>query len=212
MNSYTCFFDVESTGLSSKDEVIQFGAVIVDSVTFKVQRVINRYFLCSMPVPAEATQVHGITDEMLVQKSNGQFFEDLVMTDPLFYKEPNVLFVSYGNFDTRCCNQTLENSGYKSIYFGNRTATLKTHFTGRYYADMMQICSSLYARGKYNLTLHKSLQEANLEQGLIENAFKMLLKENNIVFDQRAIFHDALYDAFCLFLITWKLGSKIRHG
>jgi DNA polymerase-3 subunit epsilon len=61
--------DTESTGLSTKsDRLVEVAALEFDAETGKPLRTLHRYVNPQRPVPAEATQVHGLTDEFLADK------------------------------------------------------------------------------------------------------------------------------------------------
>lgn len=62
------FFDLETTGKSvTKDKIVQLAAVLLDS-EFRMIDQKNILINPGMPIPAEATAVHGITDEMVTGK------------------------------------------------------------------------------------------------------------------------------------------------
>ena len=70
------FVDVETTGLSSKDEIIELAMLQFeyDSETSKIHRIFNESSfskLCqpTFPIPAEITEINGITNEMVEGKS-----------------------------------------------------------------------------------------------------------------------------------------------
>lgn len=58
-----CFFDLEATGLDiSKDRIVEFGAMKFNGGK---QTSWRSYINPQMPIPPEATEIHGITDEMV---------------------------------------------------------------------------------------------------------------------------------------------------
>lgn len=56
-------FDLETTGFSREDKIVEFGAVVMDGnrVVEEMHHLINP----GRPIPAETTAVHNITDEMV---------------------------------------------------------------------------------------------------------------------------------------------------
>ena len=60
------FFDLESTGVDvDKDRIVQFGAIKRFVDTTKPDEVKNILINPTIPIPKEASDIHGITDEMV---------------------------------------------------------------------------------------------------------------------------------------------------
>lgn len=65
------FFDLESTGTSvTLDRIVQIACVKLDHKFEQTEPVKNYYINPERPIPAEATAIHGITDEMVADKPN----------------------------------------------------------------------------------------------------------------------------------------------
>lgn len=69
MSTPICFLDFESTGTSvTKDKIVQIAIVKVSENLEIIDECKNYYINPEIPIPAEATAVHGITDEMVKEK------------------------------------------------------------------------------------------------------------------------------------------------
>jgi DNA polymerase III subunit epsilon len=60
------FFDLETTGVDIRDRIIELFAVKLHPDGSKTE--IHHFFNPGVPIPAEATDVHGYTDEMVADK------------------------------------------------------------------------------------------------------------------------------------------------
>ena len=105
---YYVLFDVETTGLTSKDEIIQFSAFIFDKPDFKtLKNLVDFYCFTTIPIKKDAERIHGISPANLVKWSNKKFFEEQFL--PLVrHLGPDVTWVNYSNtlFDIRFFYQT----------------------------------------------------------------------------------------------------------
>lgn len=94
--AYFVLFDTETTGASTEDRVIQFGAMILDN-SGKLE-VYDELCSCDIPIKLEAMEVHNITPDMLENKAKA--------VDTNFYKRllelnsnENYLIAHNINFD-----------------------------------------------------------------------------------------------------------------
>lgn len=89
------FFDIESTGVSSsKDRIIELCAIKVHpdkSRTMLLQR-----FYPEMPIPPDATAIHGITDEMV---KNEPTFREKAREVAAFFAESDLAGYNIAKFD-----------------------------------------------------------------------------------------------------------------
>ena len=61
-----CFFDLETTGKSiTRDRIVQLSAIAVDQQLNQSGSAIELFFNPKMPIPQEAVNVHGITNDMV---------------------------------------------------------------------------------------------------------------------------------------------------
>ena len=92
-------FDVETTGLSRKDRVIEIAAVKFRGTTeiAAASWLINP----GIPIPKSAQRVHGITDSMV--KGSPAFAE--VFTNFLVFADDSILLAHNASYDARMINQ-----------------------------------------------------------------------------------------------------------
>lgn len=194
-------FDTETTGLGSKDEVLQFCGVVTNA-KLEVRDVINFYCYSQVETSAEAERLHGLTPEFLWRASGGKALEDQVEK---YLREvvrmSDVTWVEYSSngFDRRKINQTLKQNGAATINFGESIA-----MAGR-------------AQGVYNFSLYNALRcycfggkSCKLSQAVatlpyseekIDSMYVAAMKHFNCMGNGK--FHDASYDAF----VSWLLFS-----
>jgi len=203
-----CMFDTETTGTTARDEVIQFSAIIANE-NLGIVHSINKYCNSVQPIHPQAYEAHRIDKQMLIERSEQKFFEDIVRTESIF-QEPDVTFISYNiAFDTRMCNQTLMNNGHYPINFGDRVSVLRSRTkTGKYSFDMMRIAGQLFGNG-YNIPLQTAATRAGFS---LEDAKRAFSNYTGFSDNTRTHTHDGLFDAFLLFGLVSKTKGLIFHG
>jgi DNA polymerase-3 subunit epsilon len=87
-------FDLETTGLGENDKIVQIGLIIIEPNGERTEK--QRYINPQMPIPLEATAVHGITDEMV---ANEPTFAQLAKGLFSFFKDADILGHNSDNFD-----------------------------------------------------------------------------------------------------------------
>lgn len=189
-------FDVETTGLKSKDEVIQFSAVVLHQVDDKIKfkNVISFYCDTNIIIPEEVTKINGITNSMLKELSKGKYFEEQICNYPEIVS-PSIptIFVSYGiDFDIRLVNQTLTQNGYDRINFGRKTSTIPKGGDGIYNFCLLELCRQIYGNGT-RLKL-QTVMKYHVKTNILDSLYLKIRKEYNIKDTAIANFHDALYD------------------
>lgn len=104
-------FDLETTGLSSNyDEIIEFGAVIMNGISGERQN-INHLFKSSIKLSTFTTELTGITDELLLDKPS--FIESIDKI--LEYFKDAILVAHNAEFDMGFIQSWLEKAGYSKI-------------------------------------------------------------------------------------------------
>jgi len=104
-------FDLETTGLSSSyDEIIEFGAVIMDGISGKRQT-INHLFKPSVKLSSFTTELTGITDELLADKPT--FIESIDQI--LEYFKDAILIAHNAEFDLGFIQSWLKKAGRSEI-------------------------------------------------------------------------------------------------
>ena len=187
------FYDVETTGLTGRDEVIQFGAIIAD------ENLLPRaweVFYCDTQVPIhkDAQKLHEIDAKTLHTLSNGQTFEDRFFKLP-FVNTEDVVWISYSNggFDERLITQTLRNNGLPKYNFGKKVNYLPKG--GGFLYNAYEGIRVRVNNGK-PYKLGQLVSQLRLTGDGADSMFLKLVGRD-------ASFHDALYDAFCLWLVVY---------
>ncbi|MHA6483930.1 ATP-dependent DNA helicase DinG [Paenibacillus sp. strain BS8-2] len=111
--------DLETTGHSSEDDIIQVGVVIVsDDLT--IVNTFSSFVKPTVPIPAFITQLTGITEEMVMDAP--ELSDVLLQLIPLL--DDAVLVAHNVGFDAGFLNQSLERCGYFP-FTGNRLDTIE---------------------------------------------------------------------------------------
>ncbi|KAF0850244.1 MAG: PolC-type DNA polymerase III [Spiroplasma poulsonii] len=104
-------FDLETTGLSSSyDEIIEFGAVIMDGISGE-RKIINHLFKPTIKLSSFITELTGITDELLADKPT--FTESIDQI--LEYFKDAILIAHNAEFDLGFIQSWLEKAGRSKI-------------------------------------------------------------------------------------------------
>lgn len=99
--------DTETTGLDDKAEIIEISAIDQDGTIL-----IDTLVKPTMPIPTEATKVHGITNEMVADAPSWPEIHDEVIS--LFSGAPVVIYNK--DYDLRLINQTAAKHNLSSKY------------------------------------------------------------------------------------------------
>ena len=211
-------YDVETTGFTSRDEVIQFSGYLLDN-NLRKEQIINFYSYTQVDSHPDALKVHHLDKKLLWELSQGKTFEEQIFQYKFLFEEPDITFVGYNiQFDNRLVNQTLKNNGYKPFNFGNRVNALaKTE--GRYYFDLMTPMSSMFNHGikmKLSDTItyikFKSLKEINEIYDVIFQNVGMPSGFSEDLAKQTEIskFHNSLYDSFIYWCLLLDYRTQIN--
>lgn len=88
------FFDLETTGVNVMDRIVELYAVRVKPDGSRKD--IHHYIYPEMPIPEEATAIHGITNEMVADKPK---FSDLSLELSIFFKDADLAGFNIRRFD-----------------------------------------------------------------------------------------------------------------
>ena len=211
-------YDVETTGFSRFDEVIQFSGYLLDD-NLRKERIINFYAYTQVDSNPDALKVHHLDKKLLWELSEGKTFEEQIFQYDFLFNEKDITFVGYNiQFDNRLVNQTLKNNGYEPFNFGSKVTAL-TKTEGRHYFDLMQPMSSMFNHGikmKLSDTItqikFKSIKELNEIYDIIFKNVGMpagfstdLAKQNEI-----SKFHNSLYDSFIYWCLLLEYKTQIN--
>lgn len=198
------FYDIESTGLTAKDEPIQFGAIVTDGM---LKPVCAHSFYCytQVPIAKGAYSVHKIDHKSLYDLSAGKTFEDQFFELP-FINDDDITWCSYssGGFDERLINQALTHNGLNKFQFGTKVRSLDSIGHGRYIFDVFAALQVRKSDGH-----RKQLVQYVRDTGITDEQFEVLFKKIGI---DSAGYHDALFDAFALWFVVFKNKELLGFG
>lgn len=200
-------FDLETTGLSSKDEAIQFGCVLTNS-NFEAESLINFYCYTQQKISANALKVHNINRDMLMKLSNGLTFEDQMQRYPNLFNAKDIVWVEYSTngFDMRVLNQTLRNNGLPEYNFGQKIHTLNKQ-EGVWNFNLCGALAAQFYRGVPR-KLAQATSLLGYPPGTIDRIYNNYLTAKSNV--SGACFHNADYDAFVTWLLLYRFRDRFR--
>lgn len=108
------FFDLETTGVSIQDRIVELYAVRMKPDGSK--QAIHHYINPGMSIPAEATEVHGITNEMVADKPN---FADLCLELSIFFKDADLAGFNVRRYDVPLLMEEFHRCGRYPILLRN---------------------------------------------------------------------------------------------
>lgn len=111
--------DLETTGTSSEDEIIQVGLVLMDE-EFNVFQTLNSFVRPSGPIPAFITQLTGIDDAMVADAPE----PDDLLLEMIPLLQDAVLIGHNVSFDAGFLNMALDRAGY-SPFDGRKLDTVE---------------------------------------------------------------------------------------
>lgn len=203
-------FDVETTGLSSHDEIIQFAALVFEDSFDSLKGIEDFYCMSTARISAGAMKVHGITPGKLIKWSDKKFFEDQFRT---FYDTlgKDVTWVCYSNtlFDLRMINQTLKHANLDELEFGNRVYDFSST-SGAHHLDLMGYASQKLRGNARPLKLQNALK---MLDGFDQDEMNAAYVNLNTAVDQirpvnrelEKMYHNARYDTFAMWYLLNKL-------
>lgn len=197
------FYDTETTGFSSRDEVVQI-AGLVTTMDLTIVKVFNRYCFTNARMNPDALAIHGLDRQFLLKASKGKYLEEVLEEIELFNMK-NAIYVAFNDkFDRRLINQTLSNNGAAPIDFGKTLNVFDRQATsGRYNLCAMKLLSMTLNRG-VNCKLETLIKtKAGVSYDVFLQYYKEFLKRLSI-FKGKETFHDALFDSFCVLWLTKK--------
>lgn len=190
------FYDVETTGLCKRDEVIEFAGVVTDE-KLRILKVARFYCYTQVPIHKDAFKVHGLSASALMKLSDGKTFEDRFY-ELDFVRSGDVVWVAYSSngFDKRLINQTLTHNGLPPFDFGTEINYLGEAREGIHEWDAFKHLSlRCFNGGKRKLS--QIAAELPFGQEKLDLMFKQLVGEEWL-----CDYHDAIYDSFILWVIV----------
>ena len=203
--------DTETTGLGSRDEVIQFSGILVNE-EFKMSKLYNWYCETSVPITKEAAATHGLNANLLHVLSHGYTFEDNWLTMEELLNTPDITFIGWNvSFDIRLINQTLALNGLNTFDFGTKRKSLK-YSNNRNVFDLMHfVAESMYGRARVALATATAdtFVKNKDNRGIIDvdEKFKIFAKATKN--DPELSYHNSLYDTFVTYLLFMRNLHKL---
>lgn len=207
-------FDVETTGLSHFDEVIQFCCFITDEKFSSCTSMIDFYSMSTQHISPGAFQQHHISLDRLRILSNGLFFEEQ------FYEaakkfEDDCIFVYYSpsNFDVRMVNQTLAHAHLPYYDFGTRVNTLAPQ-KGHHCFDLQTAVAKYYKIPGKKLRLANAVEKiTNGNTDTVVRRYRnfnktISLRNPRLSCPDAQLFHNARFDVFSMWYVLYMLGHK----
>jgi len=156
-------FDFETTGMSPKrDEIVEIGAVRMD-VNGNLTRFESLVNPC-IPIPARATSVHGITDEMVYKSP---VFKDIAGKF-LKFIDGSKLVAHNARFDYSFLQESLMRNGFQPLNGGVYDSVILTRkaFPGLPAYSLQALQRGFYLQCDYPGKAHRAGYDAELTMRL----------------------------------------------
>ena len=108
------FFDLETTGISLQDRIVELYAVRLKPDGSRKE--IHHYIHPEMDIPEEATEVHGITNEMVADKPK---FSELSLELSIFFKDADLAGFNIRRYDVPLLMEEFHRCGRYPILLRN---------------------------------------------------------------------------------------------
>lgn len=221
-------FDTEGTGLTNKDEVIEFSGILTGDSINDFQDAIDFYAMTSVPIHPKALEVHGIDRKTLYERSGGKYFE--TQFNDILPKIKDCSFVGYNvSFDTRLVNSTLQHCNLPNFRFPqiskclyrDRQVTFDvmsacTIAEGRKFNGKLQnqmtndrvklfLLDLMHKCGRYQLCYSSSSLPDEDVHKILNELFCVVCRSAGLNAESK--FHSSLFDAFCTWILLCTYGS-----
>lgn len=186
------FLDTETTGLEySKDRIIQLSYIIADK-EFKIIEGKNFYLNVDTDISKQATEIHKIDNNKLLELSNSKKFEDYAK-EILWDFQNSKVICHNTEFDVNFLEEEFRRLG-KSVYINKKFCTMSN------YTDIVNIGHSYYGQ-KW-----PKLEEVVNYLKLDKEELKTAAEE---VFGEVGDFHDSRLDVYTTYVIYMKFKSDV---
>ena len=202
-------YDVETTGLSAKDEIIQFAAIISDE-QLKNCSIYNFYCMSQQPISPGAFNTHKMTREFIYAESKGKFFEDYWYD---FLKnldgEDQIIWVDWSKngFDRKMINNTLEHYNLDPYFTFPVVNTLPNDKEyGHCSFNLMKAIRNKGVTG--SLALENAIKLTGYSKQHLDQLYEKLTA--NISSKKGSMtFHDAVYDSLMTYLLLYHYVERM---
>lgn len=199
--------DTETTDL--KGDVVQMAIMVLDE-NFRVESFDSFYCDTDKIVTEGAFKVHGISNEIARELSDGKFLEDYILGNPKYkslFFDPGVVFVGFNvMFDLNTINRVLmDKTGVSFSSPLQCNSILSLDENRRYYLDMMY-----YARRKTGMVRGLNLARAVellVKDVQVDEFYKQVSSFYKVKAGHQ--FHDAAYDTYCTMLLLFEYGKDV---
>jgi hypothetical protein len=203
--------DVESTGLTSRDEVTQISIIETD-LSLRPISFLNEYCFPNVEISPKALEKTKVDRETLLKYSKGQTFEQIVSRNSIFHNRTGVwIYYSSSGFDLRMINTTLESNGFKPLSFGERLGVMPSDYTEErlYNLDASGLLSTL-SNGIRSL---EQMSKVLLTQEQIEILNQWYLRAVKVLKSpDTSTFHNSLYDVFLMWYMLSVHKDKLPYA
>lgn len=183
------FFDLETTGVKRTSDVLEFGALVFDE-NLKLIEVRNQYYKCD-DIPAGATAVHGLTPIKL-QMYNAVDWESAANEVYQLVNSPDVILCGHNvvGYDIPVLKNNLEMAGISWEPDYTRTIDTMKLYNAKYSGSKSLQTATATAASKMSTNIRK-----------IEEMFRSSPLIAEKIIDKTAMFHNALFDSYCSFVV-----------
>lgn len=188
------YVDIEATGFSHSDEITQLAFIVFEKG--KLIHYVSEYFQPTRQIPSNVVKVTNVDNIMIKTLSGGKKIENCLqdILDKVFVGD--CIFISHNvTFDMGILNDKCERFGITYNY-------KKTFCTMKYYSSYLG-----YSRyKKLSFILNEAINRLELEPSVINELFEESFPK------YKCMFHDALYDAFCCYLIDYFMSLDCEES
>lgn len=198
------FYDVESTGLTNSDEVVQFAGILTDE-NLRLQRAYSFYCYTPVPMSKKVSEITGLSATILHKLSEMQTFEDQFFQLSL-HKLKDLTWIAYStnHFDERMINYTLEHNGLPRYDFGTPLPHFDSRAAGIHTIDAYHLLQNRCFGGR-NQKLSQAIASVPGGELEVRELFDAKLASASAVRG----YHDALYDSLTLWWLLNHFKSRL---
>lgn len=183
-------FDTETTGLDNEDEIIQIGAIIIDTNNKEYYEKFDELFSSNVPIKIEAMATHGIRNEQINDKPK---FKDSKFLNKLNELNNNTNYLIAHNLD-------FDLGMLKKYGFDNKLKLIDTLQCSKHCYEINEQINDIYKLPNYKLQTFRYLLLTENEENEESNKYKIEIKA-----------HNAIGDVVILKLFLRKLYERVQN-
>lgn len=192
--------DIETTGKwVNTASMLSLGCV--EDVNGKMT-ILEEYFMHDKPIPTSAIEVHGITNKLLAEKSQGVYFEDKVERLASIFWDPTAIAIGYNcnTFDFRVIDAALMELGHPAHKYC-RVVDILSIARRRWKPSRTN--PNQPANVQLDTVYRQCIKEFSGKESFIERRFDQLFPEGN------KAHHTAAWDAYMTHYVAKCLCPEI---